>query len=165
MKTFKKQQAETELITSIFVTLTFVVLLIFFVDYYSDIKIKDRIDQVARRYILTLETTNSINAPGLIQELQSATGKNNRWEDSTIQITVAVTHSLRCPDHADSVETQTIKKDTVGTIDINAHYGDTIAFQINGNIYLRTTRWISAFKTGNQRAVLYSNTKATTAKH
>ena len=157
-----KQSSESELITSVVTLLTLVIVMIFFIDYYSDMKLKDNLDQVARKYILALETTSSINSNSLLSDISAATGGWDRWQNNSLDVEISVKGGT--PLH--------IKQNDTGVKSIpNVKYGDEIVLTITGNIKLRTTRWVigsnifSPKSDAGSNYTSYKISRASIAKH
>ena len=154
-----KQKGNGELLTNIFTVFVLMVMIIFFVDAYSDLKMKDNLDSVARKHILILETTSTINGNDILVDIDRATGGNGsklfeQWyEAPTIKVIVEGSSGSR-----------TILIDENVT-DIDAEYGDIITLNINGQIISNTGQWTSAFDSSGSGATTFDLSKSSTAKH
>jgi len=163
----KKQNAASQLITNIVTMVVFVIVFMFFIDYYADMRIKDNLDQVARKYMLILETTNTINVNNISNDIRTAVGGWDKWEGQNATLKIEVVHKSTCPDMTPGL-TQTLSA-SAGSVntDIIAHYGDVVTITIEGNVRLRTTRWTGAsvFHPEAMRYTHYKISKASTSKH
>lgn len=154
-----KQRGDGELITNAFTVFVLMVMIIFFIDAYSDLKMKDNLDSVARKYILILETTSTINGNDILVDIDRATGGDGsklfeQWYGvPTIKVIL---------EGSDGSRTITIDENVT---DIEAEYGDIITLNINGQIISNTAQWNSAFDSSGSGVTTFDLSKSSTAKH
>lgn len=160
----KKQNGESELITSIFTILTLVIVMIFFIDYYSDIKLKDSLDQVAREYILTLETTNKLDEEALFNDIREAS-KGREWEEGNVTVKVILNDNIGTPAVNITKNIDNLDPSELDIIEIKSKYGDKVTLIITGNIALSTTRWDSPYSRSNSEYSTYLVRKSSIFKH
>lgn len=151
-----KINGQGELITNTLTITVLFIMMIFFIDAYSDLKIKDNLDNVARKYILILETTNTINGNDILVDIDKATGGDGTksfesWVGKP-KVTVVV----------DGKGTVLVDE---SVINVNSSYGDIITLNIEGDMLVRTGRWASAFDVTKDNVVDLVISKSSTAKH
>lgn len=151
----KKNKGESELFTNIFTIGIICIILIFFLDFYSDITYKDNLDLVARKYLLTLETTNTIDGNSILEDIDIATGGDGtktfeKWKEAPI-VKVKINDAVQVIDASDT---------TIAT-----KYGDMITLIIEGEYMTNTAQWQSAFNKGEEVYIDVVISKASIAKH
>ena len=155
----RKQRGDGELFTNALTVMVLIIMMIFFVDSYIDMKTKDNLDNIARKYILILETTNTINGNNILVDIDRATGGDglktfDKWIGSpTITVTVEGS-SGNYVTHIDE-----------HVADIESEYGDIVTLTIDGQLKTRTGRWVSLFDASGDPATHFSVSKSSTAKH
>lgn len=152
----KKNKGESELFTNIVTIMIICSVLIFFLDFYSDLTYKDGMDLLARKYLLVLETTNTIDGNAILEDIDRVTGGDgsktfSRWKAAPT-VTVVVNGT---PQVISATQTT-----------VNAQYGDNIALVIKGEYQSATSQWTSMFsKSDDPTYVEFSVVKESVAKH
>lgn len=154
-----KHKGNGEFVTNALTVMVLFIMMLFFVDSYTDMKIKDNLDSVARKYILVLETTNTINGNAILVDIDKATGGTGskefkRWYNSP-NVTVVV----------DSTEGRKTIAIDEHTTEIDSDYGDIITLSIDGSIYAQTGKWVSMLDRSGKVASNITISKSSTAKH
>ena len=154
-----KQRGDGELITNAFTLFIIAVMLMFFLCLYTDMKWKDNLDLVGRKYILIMETTNTLDVDDLLVELDLATGGRGdgnyrNWLDKPrVMVTVLGT---------DRLTTDTV---TGGVYEIPAQYGDYITLKVIGDIKIKTGKWVSLGNVSGTKTAHVVIEKSSTSKH
>ena len=154
-----KQRGDGELITNAFTFFVISILLMFFIGLYSDMKFKDNMDLVGRKYILMMETTNTLDVDDVLVDIDLATGGNGsraftNWE-SKPKVTVTVTGS-------EGTSSDVV---TGGVYEIPAQYGDIITLTITGDLKIKTGRWVSLMDVSGTETAKMVVQKSSTSKH
>lgn len=155
----KKQRGDGELITSAFTFFIIAILLMFFIGLYTDMKFKDNMDMVGRKYILIMETTNTLDVDDILVDIDLATGGNGskafiNWVNKP-RVTVSVAGS----------EGNSSEVLTGGTYNIPAQYGDIITLTITGDLKIKTGRWVSLLDVSGTDTAKMVVQKSSTSKH
>ena len=155
----KKYRGDGELITNAFTIFIIAVMLIFFIGLYNDMKFKDNMDLVGRKYILIMETTNTLDVDDILVDIDRATGGDGTGQFKNWAETPKVIVTV---DGSDGSSTERV---TSGTYEIPAEYGDTITLTITGDMKIKTGRWVTLGNVSGNKTANLIISKSSTSKH
>lgn len=151
----KKSRGDGEIFTNMITISIICIILVFFLDFYSDISYKNSMDILARKYLLVLETTNTIDGKAILEDIDIATGGDGTMQfenwDGQPTVKVVVNDTIQLVDAAET---------TIAT-----EYGDMITLVIEGKYQTNTGKWTNAFHKQDGNYIDLSISKASVAKH